>query len=1014
MKKSLVSMLILFFVGLQGVLAQGREISGVVTSAEDGLSIPGVSVIVKGTTIGTTTNFDGQYSLNVPEGESVLVFSFVGMTTQEVAVSGATLNVVMESESIGVDEVMVVAYGVTKKSSFTGSASTVNSDKLKDTPVTSFEKALSGNVPGLQVSSVSGQPGASTEIRIRGIGSFSADQNPLYVIDGVPVTTSSTGITYSGEEGSTTTPLSTINPADIESVTVLKDAAAASLYGSRAANGVIVITTKQGKSGKTRFNFSTSHGVTDLAMDNFETVSGEDFIMLQREGLMNNAIDLQGLSGDAATAYVDGVMNNYYPTPADGNFTNWDDELMRKGQVHNYELSASGGNEKTTFFASVSANQTDGVARNSDMERITGRVNLKHKATDKLTFTTNLSFGSVKQNIALGGFYYANPFFASRQLLLPTDLVRNPDGSLTEESTFGYYNMVREYSLNERSSDTWRNTINSSVEYKILEGLTFKSTFSYDWINTDNLVYSSPVSRAGRANKGEVWQRSVKNKILTSSNILTYDKTFNEKHHINVLAGYEVEEENSWAMEAEGYNVPEGIKVNDGAAKPNAVGGWDDTNTLISYLGKVDYDFMNKYYVSASIRRDGSSKLGADERWANFWSVSGSWRLSQEDFISSATWLDDLKVRASYGTNGTLPVSWYGHKALYSVNAYNSQPALDYSQIANPSLSWEESKNFNAGFDFRVLGRFSGSFEYFQKKTESMLMQVPLSRVTGFSSMWQNIGEMENKGWEFTLNANVLRDSELKWDVSFNVSHYKNEITKLSNGEPIFDFPYIRKEGEAYNTFYLRDWAGVDPDDGAAQWYVIDEDGNRAKDDSGNHIKTKNPAQAAKAIVGCADPDFTGGINNSLSYKGLSLDFLFNFSIGGDIYNHAAYNMMGDGNAPTANMMENQLDRWQKPGDKARNPKRYWNSDTRSNWNSSRRIMDNDYLRLKSLTLGYSLPSEWVNKVSLSNVKFYFTGTNLLTFSSQDEVDVEQPVHGSTTWEIPTTKTYTFGVNIGF
>lgn len=1006
-------MLVLCLVGLQSLMAQGREISGIVTSADDGLSIPGVSVIIKGTTIGTTTDFDGKYTINVEEEGQTLVFSFVGMKTTELLANTDVINLVMESESIGMDEVMVVAYGTAKKSSFTGSAASVNTDQLTDTPVTSFEKALSGNVPGLQVSSASGQPGASSEIRIRGIGSFSADQNPLYVIDGVPVTTSTTGMKLSGEEGNTQSPLSTINPADIASITVLKDAAASSLYGSRAANGVIVITTKQGKSGKTKINFSTSHGITDLAMDNFETVSGKDFIELQREAMTNTAIDHKGYTGTAVTNYVDEQMNKYFPIPADGKFSDWDDALLRKGEIHNYELSASGGTDKTTFFASISANQTNGVAKNSDMDRITGRVNLKHDVNEKLTFTTNLSFGSVKQNIALGGSYYANPFAASRLFMLPTDRIKNDDGSLTKTSRFGYYNMVREYSLNERSSETWRNTINSSVQYKIIEGLTFKSTFSYDWINTDNLSYSSPESRAGEQNKGEVWQNNRKRKVMTSSNILTYDKTINEDHHFNALVGYEIEEENRFGMTAEGYNVPVGLNVNDAASKPNGVEGYDDDAKLLSYLGKIDYDFQNKYYISASIRRDGSSKLGADERWANFWSVSGSWRMTQEDFLSDFTWLDDLKVRASYGTNGTLPNDWYGHMGLYSVDAYNSQPALDYSQIENPDLSWEESKNLNLGLDFRFLDRFSGGFEYFIKKTESMLMEVPLSRVTGFEDMWQNIGEMENKGWEFTFNADVLRDSELKWDVSFNLSHYKNEITKMNNGEPIFDFPYIRKEGEAYNTFYLRDWAGVNPDNGAGQWYV-QEDGKRAKDENGKYIITENASEAAKAVVGCADPELMGSINNSLNYKGFNLNFLFNFSLGGDIYNHAAYQMMSDGTEKGYNIMANQTDRWQKPGDKTANPKRYWEVNTKTNWNSSRRILANDYLRLKSLTLGYTLPSELVKKLSLSNVKIYATGTNLLTFSSQDIVDVEQPVHGSTTYEIPTVKTITFGVNVGF
>ncbi|MCL3780815.1 TonB-dependent receptor [Prolixibacteraceae bacterium JC049] len=1015
MRKFALLLTMILVVGVSALYAQTKKVTGTVTSSDDGATLPGVSVVVKGTTIGIITDIDGQYQLDVPSDAKTLVFSFVGMKAKEAEITGSTVDAVLEPDVIGVDEVMVVAYGVTKKESFTGSASSVKAEKLQNIPVTSFEKALGGNVPGLQVSSSSGQPGAASEVRIRGIGSFSADQNPLYVIDGVPVTTESTGVKYSGEEGSVSTPLSTINPADIESITVLKDAAASSLYGSRAANGVIVIKTKQGKAGKTKFTFNTSHGINDIATNNYETVSADQFVELMREAMMNTAKDIDGKSDADAQAWTDAMMNKYYPAPVSGQYADWQKELLRKGAVHNYELSANGGNEKTTFFASISANQTDGIAKNSDLERVTGRLNLKHNASEKLSFTANISFGSVKQNIALGGSYYANPFYSAQQLLLPTDPIRNPDGSYTEASRFNYYNMAREYSLNERSSDTWRTSINSSAEYKIIEPLTFKTTIAYDWIDTDNLIYSSPISRSGRQNKGEVYRNNRKNKRLTSSSILTFNKTFAEDHNFNALVGYEVEDENTTKLIAEGYNVPQGLQVLDASSKPTSVGGSDSKNRMISYLGKVDYNYKGRYYVSASIRRDGSSRLGADERWANFWSVSGSWRLTEEDFMQGVSWLDDFKLRASYGTNGTLPVDWFGHKALYSVGAYNSEPAINYTQIANPNLSWEESHNLNAGFDFRFKERFSGSFEYFVKNTTDMLMEVPLSRVTGFSSMWQNVGEMKNKGWEFTFNADILRKSELTWNASFNLSHYENEIVKLSNGESIFTFPYIRKEGEAYNSFYLRDWAGVDPETGKAQWYVIDTaTGKRAKGDNGEEIKTTDPTKAAKAIVGKADPDLMGGISNSFGYKGFTLDFLFNFSIGGDIYNTASYSMESDGNAPKYNIMTTQLDRWQKPGDKVSAPKRYWNSDTKSNWNSSRRVHRNDYLRLKNVTLGYNLPKSVVSKMKLSNVKVYFTGTNLLTFASQDIVDPEQPVHGSSTWEIPTTKTYTVGVSIGF
>ncbi len=645
---------------------------------------------------------------------------------------------------------------------------------------------------------------------------------------------------------------------------------------------------------------------------------------------------------------------------------------------------------------------------------LTGRVNLRHNASDKLTFTTNLNLAAVNQNIALGGSYYANPFWASRRALLPTDAVRNPDGSLTDESRFGYYNMVREYKLNERSAETWRTGVNSSAEYKFFTGLKFKTTFAYDFINTENFYYASPNARAGRNVSGEVDNIINQNKRLTSSNILTYDKTLNEKHHINILAGYEIEQDVFSRTSAIGYNIPVGLQVLNATSKPYAVAGYEDKSHMISYFGKVDYDFKNRYYISGSIRRDGSSRLGSEVRWANFWSVSGSWRVSEESFMQSLNWLDDMKFRASYGTNGTLPTSWFGYMAYYNVNKYGGQPAINYSNIANPNLSWEESHNFNIGTEFRILKRFNGSFEYFVKNTEDMLMQRELSRVTGFSSIWENIGEMQNRGWEFTLNADIIRNQDFQWNASVNLAHYKNEITKLVGGNDIFDFPYVRREGEAFNTFYLRDWAGVNPDNGEAQWYVIDSNGERAIDANGNYKKTNDPMDADKTIVGCADPDLTGGFYTGVTYKGIELSAQFSFSVGGDLYNVAAFNMMSDGNVPQANMLKEQLDRWQEPGDNATSPKRYWNASTNSNWNSSRRILENDYLRLKNLTLAYTLPKTLTERASLSNVRVYFTGTNILTFASQDLVDPEQPIHGSITWEIPNTKVYTVGVNINF
>lgn len=995
-------MFILLFVGLQGVWAQQKTVTGVVTSADDGLPIPGVSIVIKGTTIGTATDLDGKFSLTVDKGNEVLIFSFVGMVSQEIKVVDMKPNmkVKMQTESIGVNEVIVTAYGTSKKSSFTGSAAAVKSEVLQKAPVASFEKALAGNVSGLQISSPSGQPGAASQIRIRGIGSFSASQEPLYVIDGVPVVSRSMTTSLDSEDQNTSSVMSSINPADIESLTVLKDAAAASLYGSRAANGVIIITTKSGKKGKTKIDMKASYGISQIATDNFETVDGDTYVQMMIEGMEND-----GMSEDEIAKMVK-ERKIYKP---EGGYADWDDALIRTAKTQNYELSVSGGNEKTTFYTSGSYFNQEGVVKSSQLERITLRLNMTHKINDKAKLGMNLSNAYTNQDRVLGGGYYANPWSNSRQFMIPTEPIKNTDGTYNTELHNGYYNIVNEQRLNDRNTEMYRTTVNSWFEYEIIENLKFKTTNNYDYVYANEMIYSSPSSRAGRDNRGEIAKVSRQNRRLTSSNILTYSYAFDE-HNFNFLAGYEVEKEKYTYDYAGGVNLPnETLKVLDVASKPDAVAGYFSESSMLSYLSRVNYDFQNKYYASFSFRRDGGSKLGKNNQWANFWSVSGSWRLSEEDFMSNISFLDDLKLRASYGTNGTLPDENYGHMGLYSYDyKYNASPAARYTQVENPDLTWEQSKSFNLGVEFGVFQKLRGSFEFFNKKTEDLIMKVPISRTTGFNEILQNVGEMENKGFELELHSTNIQNNDLTWLSDFSISATKNEITKLNNGEDIFDFPYIRREGEAYNTFYLRDWAGVDPASGAALWHVVDADGKRTGE------VTKDASNAGKAIVGKADPDFYGTLNNSLKYKGFDLSFMFAFSYGGQIYNHAAYGLMSDGNTTDYAIMEDQKDRWQKPGDVTKHPIRTFESNTKSNFNSSRRVLDNDYIRLKNVSLAYNLPSSILDKAKISSARVFVNGSNLWHTSTQDLVDPEQNINGSTSWEVPPVKTFTFGVQLSF
>ncbi|HKK63114.1 MAG TPA: SusC/RagA family TonB-linked outer membrane protein, partial [Bacteroidales bacterium] len=690
-KLKLVTCLLFAFISTT-VLGQVK-ISGTVTDAH-GETLPGVNVFVKDLNQGGITNLDGKFSFSIPEDAEVLVFSFMGYKTQEVPINGEReFSIVMEEESVGLDEAIVVAYGTTKRASFTGSASVVKSEKINEMPVTSFEKALAGQVTGVQVSNVTGQPGSASEIRIRGMGSINASNSPLYVIDGVPVVTGNMNNENSSSYSSGNV-MAAINPSDIESITVLKDAAAASLYGSRAANGVILITTKKGKAGDTKFNFKAYHGVSDFAVDNFTPASGEQYLTLVNEGLVNR----YGTDETKIQKYRD--RYDWY-VPEEG-YTDWVDLMFDKGKTTNYEFSARGGNQKTTFFASGSYFDQDGMTVNSALERITGRINLSHTVNDYVQLGVNILQAGTKQTYVPGGSYYSNPFYNTHVSAWPIESPYSEEGELVDRIHNDYYNVYREKDLSTKTAKMNRNMSNGWVELKPSDFLTFKSTNALDWINHDEVQWSSPKSRSGMKENGTLGNINQKKSIFTSSNILTFDKTLKESHHINLLAGVEYEDYNYKRFSAYGKGLPnETLKELNVAAEPDGAYGYTSDRTMISYLSRLNYDYRDRYYVSASFRRDGSSKLGVDERWGNFYSLSGSWRISEEAFMQSLTQVNNLKIRTSYGFNGNLPVGNYDHLALYSFgSSYNGTPAAVESQIANAGLTWEKNQNLSAAIEF--------------------------------------------------------------------------------------------------------------------------------------------------------------------------------------------------------------------------------------------------------------------------------------------------------------------------
>lgn len=996
MKKFTIIILI-FFLGMQLGFAQGKRISGVVTSSEDGSTIPGVTVMVKGTTTGVTTDMFGAYVINVPGDASILEFSFIGFTPQEIQVGGrSVINASLEVSITRLDEIVVIAYGTTTKTEFTGSAQVVGASSFNRVPVTSIEKALVGNVSGVYVSETSGQPGSYSEIRIRGLGSFSASNSPLYVIDGVVVSTG-----YFTENANL---MSSIPAGDIESMTVLKDAAATSLYGSRAANGVILITTKKGREGVTKYSFKSVVGFSDFAVENYKAAGGDDFVMLMRESLENYY--------GVGHSNVEYNMNRYQWYKPAGGYTDWYDLMFRKGVSKNVELSATGGTNKTQFYVSANMLDQQGLALNSDFLRYSGRLNLTHKLSDKLNIGINILLSTTTQNTANNGTAYINPFYNVNRNTWPTETPYDENGDYKYELVnAGYYNLLREYELTIRTADIFRSMSTGFIEYKPYDFLSFRSTNSYDWINSDYYGYSSPLSRGGESTYGYVYNENAQRKRLSTSNLVTFDKTFNDLHHINVIAAFEVEQYKSGYFSAEGEGLPnESLRVLSVTAVPVGASGSNSGNSMISYLSRTNYDFDHKYYLSGSFRRDGSSRLGLNEKWANFWSVSGAWRLTQESFMDNLSFINDLKLRASYGTSGTLPGGSYSHLALYSYSgSYDGEGAAVESQISNPDLTWEKSNSFNIGIEFQAFKNIRGSVEYFSRHTSDLLMNLPLAPTIGAGSTMVNIGEMENKGIEVELRTNNIVSKNFNWSTTFLFTSVKNEIVRLNNNEEIISSRQVRREGLPYYSFYIPIWAGVDPADGTPMWYVVDSEGNITDE------ITHNSSEANRAIAGSADPDFYGSIGNNISYKGFNLSFIFNFSVGGKIWYQSGYKSWNDGRSPKYVVPEPQVDRWQNPGDIVAHPQRIWLGNNNSDVYSTRFLFDNDYLRLKDIVLSYDIPTSLLDKVNLSSASIYVQARNLLTFASQDIMDPEHGgANGYAYYEMPPVKTITFGVEIGF
>jgi len=1055
MKQRLLLFAISFFFYLH-VFAQS-QVAGTVTAANGDPIV--ASVQVKVTTQGLSTDVDGRFVLTDVASDAVLVITSVGYHSQEINVNGRnSINIVLEVSDQALEDVIVVAYGTSTRGTFTGSASTVNQEDIKDAPYTSFESALIGKVPGMQITNSSGQAGSVSSIRVRGIGSMNASNEPLYVIDGVPVVSGSSG--QLGDYIYTSNNImNSINPSDIESITVLKDAAASSLYGSRAANGVILINTKKGKLGKPMINFKSSVGFTpSWATDNHEaagvqeqvdmlymvfhdynTAGGKSDDVANSDALrrLNDKFNQHGYyfetNGTGLYDHVnilgmtDGIENRQ------GRYFDWDDALFRTGMYQTNDLSVSGGTGNTKYYSSLSYSKDESRIKVNAFDRITGRVNLSQKIGDFVDFTSNINIAKTDQE----GFNdtrntSSNYFMQTRNLLWPlywpTDYLTG-DPWMARYGSYAQNNIFYDKEW-ENTSQTFRVSAIETLNIQLLPELNFKTVFSYDESEIKDHIYYSSLHYSGSNTNGSVAEMSTNMKKIVSSNTLTYDKQFG-LHGLNLLAGFEAEKNQTDYQRASGTDLPSSALHTVATAGETTASAYYWGSNMMSVLSRAEYNYDQKYLASASFRRDGSSRLGPDTRWGNFWSVAGSWRLSREAFLQDVDYISDLRLRASYGVNGTLPSSNYGWRSMTAYTSkYMEQAGGGISTIADANLTWETNYTFNLGLEFGLLDqRIYGTVEYFNRDSRDLLQNVPISRVTGFGSTLKNVGEMNNRGIELELGGDIIRNEDFRWSASINGSFIKSKVTKLyrAEGEGPQDIvwydptggdgraQYIYREGEPVLAFYGYEWAGVDPENGKNVWYVNDPENPNGDFMFNGRGASYDFGQANDVILGSALPKVYGGLNTDLAYKNFSLAVNFNYKIGGYIYDGANRDVADDGYYWERIRSQDYYDNmWTASNPNGSLPKIDGNDLTDAIQYSSRQMFDASYLRLKNLTLAYNLSSHLINQIGVSNVRLYANGTNLLTFSKYKLGDPEVNQYGTRGWETPFGRTYTFGIEFSF
>lgn len=1015
MKKLLQSLLILLFVA-SAAMAQERTITGTVTAKEDGLPIPGASVKVKGTDVGVSTGSNGSFSFKVPAKATILQISSIGFLTQEIVIGSKTnFNISLQNDSKILSEVVVTGYGIQTKLSNTGAQSSVKGEVFANVPNGNLANTLQGKAPGLMVLGNSGKPGDAPFLRVRGTNSLTAGNAPLIIIDGIDAPN-----------------LASINSNDIENVTLLKDPSSTAIYGSRAANGVLLITTRKGTSGEPKLTYSFQYGERKRNTDNFDLMNIDEKLKYEydlgyqnreitREFQRNTSFPTTGSVGTRLFTLNDSERQRMYDI-LKSRENDWGDILFRTGKVKEHQLGLSGVSDKINYYINFNRYAEDGIAAyGSSFKRTGGRINVEYNAKKWLKLGTNLNTSYTQDQSVRESYNVLSPFGSYYFINSYEPLIDPTTG--TYNGTNQGLNPIQSILDAPAKSNTLYSTGRVFADLTPIKDLIVKTSLGATYSkNAGGTFYvpGSPVDQAifGTTAPGYKNDFGSENFFYIWSNTASYSKKLDQNHELSGLIGFEFLESqaSSYQFNSKGYpsKDPKYDTQNNGAT-PNSVTSAKSDWAQVSYFGKLGYNFRQKYFVDASLRRDGSSRFGVNNRYGTFWSTGLAWNVIAEDFTKNnlGAWFNELKLRASVGKTGNNQIGNYDSQGVFGFGKYNGQSIIAETGLGNSKLSWETNFSYNLGLDFSTFnGRLRGTLEYYDKKTSDLLYRVPKPSTVGFTSRLENVGEMKNKGYEITLDGDVIRNKDVRWSLSWNLSHNSNKLTKIYGDVKEIPGSYTTlRVGQPINTFFLTRWAGIDPQTGAEQWYDL----------TGNKFSTFSSTGANKAMLEgkSAQPKYFGTFGTSVAYKGLELTASLYYNFGNYIYNVPWRDLVNNGNDPSTPQAAAALNYWKKPGDIVNYAKPVLGQPQPDA--IDKYLQKGDYLRLRDVMLSYSLPKSLISKAKIQNVRLFLQGTNLWTWAKEYKGDPEVGTGNNERSDQPgvlsvypytPSKAYTFGINL--